>query len=116
MTEELEQKALDYANSLTMPRDNANYIYRNIKNAYIAGSIENGIQWHNLRKDPNDLPPQSSLYWDVSERVLGSYKIAKNQYITNILRYCYAENCWKLAEGTLNENIIAWCEIPQFKE
>ena len=73
-------------------------------------------QWHDLRKDPNDLPPQSSLYWDVSERVLASHKIANNQYTTNILRYSYVDKYWKSPESILYEGIIAWCELPQFKE
>ena len=67
--------------------------------SYIAGAIENGIQWHDLRKDPNDLPKDSGLFiihWKVG--TLNHYMIYK---------------------GTIKEphkDVIAWCEIPQFKE
>ena len=84
------------------------------KQAFLAGLKAGRPQWHDLRKDPNDLPPQSSLYWDVSERVLASHKIANNQYITNILRYSYVDKYWKSPESILYEGIIAWCKIPTF--
>lgn len=89
-------------------------ITKKVEEAFLAGLKAGRPQWHDLRKDLNDLPPQSCLYWDVSERVLGSYKIAQNQYITNISRYSYVDKCWILADGDLHENIIAWCEIPTF--
>jgi len=33
---------------------------------YVQGSTENGIQWHDLRKDPNDLPEAHPLNWVVA--------------------------------------------------
>ena len=30
---------------------------------YKLGAEENGAQWHDLRKDPNDLPKKNKSYW-----------------------------------------------------
>lgn len=58
MDETLKQKAEEYRASHThhAPILNVTLVNTSIEEAYIAGATENGIQWHNLRKDPNDLP------------------------------------------------------------
>ena len=99
MTKELKQKAEEYADTKVKDRKGYNARWELVRNAYIAGATENGIQWHDLRKDPNDLPKDSGLfiiYWKLG--VIDDYMVFK---------------------GTLNtphKDMIAWCEIPQFKE
>ena len=68
---------------------------------YEKGATENGIQWHDLRKDPNDLPKKNKSYW-VYIDCLGN----------KIYRSIVWQGCW------LGWNCIplAWCEEPQFKE
>lgn len=63
MTEELKQKAKNYAWNYPIPyslyekiEDKKEQMGEVIEQAYIAGVTENGIQWHDLRKDQNDLP------------------------------------------------------------
>ena len=66
------------------------------KQAYLAGAKENEIVWHDLRKDPNDLPKEDC---EVIIKCLGE-----------------EEDTWKFfsAEG-FPIKTIAWCEKPQFK-
>ncbi len=74
MTEELiKQKAEEYYDkTIYKPCKEKGWVddygdpYLNeedVKEAYIAGATENGIQWHDLRKDPNDLPPVAKKVW-----------------------------------------------------
>ena len=77
------------------------------RDGYIAGAIENGILWHDLRKDPNDLP-------------------AKGEYVLNqdgcMVKYCNQDNLeWMFCAAPNDElyqiaEVLRWCEIPQFKE
>lgn len=61
---------------------------------------ENGIQWHDLRKDPNDLPKEIRTVLDeAGDRF---YYFRGHFYYENDLRF----DCQP----------IAWCEIPQFEE
>ena len=66
-----------------------------------AGATENGIQWHDLRKDPNDLPKG----YQENTKFLCSDTEGKTLML---IRY---GSFW---QG--NIDIIAWCENPQFKE
>ena len=117
MTEELEQKAEEKyckncklrqeqclwawrkTNGLDMP-NNQNCSCKEVP-AYIAGATENGIVWHDLRKDPKDLPNDDRDV--INER--------------GMIVWC-KEGIWY--EGDVVMKIraypIAWCEIPQFKE
>lgn len=106
--EELEQKAEDYANKwlwfvkdLEMERKtDPKPEYIRIEEAYVAGATENGIQWHDLRKDPNDLPKDSHTVQDEDgERF-----------------YYFRGQFYYESDRFYNQKPIAWCEIPQFKE
>ena len=76
------------------------------KQAYIAGAKENGIVWHNLRKDPNDLPEKTEL---VLIKLVGCFVLG---WTDGIDFYNDCDN-YKIIPKEL---LIAWCEIPQFKE
>lgn len=114
MTEELEHKAEEYAKkSLKGFRE---YIYLDqaetkIEDAYIAGAIENGVQWHDLRKDPNDLPKDDRF-------VIGVYKVTPFDIAPKVETCCYSETLtgWSDIEGnSLYNEIERWFD-PQFKE
>ena len=68
---------------------------------YITGATENGIQWHDLRKDPNDLPNE--------EKDVLVY--SGEQWRMSVCRYFPQHKAWEAGSDT-----IAWCEIPTFKE
>ena len=76
--------------------------------AYLAGLHEGQLKWHDLRKDPNDLPKgdiwvlayyDKGVLWCRASR----RKFKDGTFWINSLHYTI-------------ENVIAWCEIPQFKE
>ena len=107
MNEELKQKAEVFATEFDYT-DNSNYENNYKKDSdkiayesYIAGATENGIQWHDLRKDPNDLPKKNKSYW-----------VYIDCQGNKIYRSIVWQGCW------LGWNCIplAWCEEPQFKE
>ena len=60
-------------------------------------------QWHDLRKDPNDLPKKNGDYW--------VYMNCCGNKITRALVWENGVFC-----NMYDATIIAWCEIPQFKE
>ena len=69
------------------------------KEAFLAGLKAGRPQWHDLRKDPNDLPK-------------GNYSVLVIiDYLALGKEYSIRENLKEDSKG-----IIAWCEIPQFKE
>lgn len=96
--------------------------YRVGKQAYIAGyteaqntitqcnrmALRNGIQWHDLRKDPKDLPNDDRIVYVAS---LSSYEAKENVFD-------YMFDSWLGDDWFYNavNDVIAWCENPQFKE
>ena len=80
--------------------------------AYIAGAKENGVEWHDLRKEPNDLPK-------VKE---GKTSGGMPYHISNVVQNQKGQHCWynykynKWCDNDyILDEVIAWCEIPQFK-
>ena len=72
-----------------------------VEKAYIAGAKENGIQWHDLRKNPNDLPEDT---YDVLDQA--GYKV----------HYNFFQNVWVNEKDKIDTQVIAWCEIPKYTE
>lgn len=77
--------------------------YRFAKKTYIDSAKENGIQLHDLRKDPNDLPKENCkvyLYAKDKEYYMGSFE----------------NGAWKYDGGfyASDDFVIAWCEKPTF--
>jgi len=69
--------------------------------------------WHDLRKDPNDLPKRIGL---CTEEVLISYKAPKPCSDFGYFRFDTKKwYSYETAERCKDE-VIAWCEIPTFKE
>ena len=115
MTEEqIKQKAEKHADAYATPDLDSSfraYIYEANKEGYIAGATENGIQWHDLRKDPNDLPEANWKNW-----VLAVYD--------NGILWCRARRevftdgvYWVNSLHNVIHDVIMWAriEIPQFK-
>ena len=76
---------------------------------YIAGLHEGQPKWHDLRKDPNDLPNEESILllerWNKQVAIGFYYKGGEFKR--------FNENIGLMVNIY---NVIAWCEIPQFKE
>ena len=108
MTENQIKKAKEYAMSRTYPRFDSvfisNFVHREIEGAYLLGAKENGIQWHDLRKDPNDLPKSSPFHEVLDENGM-------KMYYDDVLKKwnMFTQNGIVQARPP-----IAWCEIPTF--
>lgn len=99
-----EKEAEDYSDSVE-GYDLKTYSISDIKEAYIAGATENGIQWHKVAD--GDLPKDEDFKWCISD--IG------NPYVA---RWSEILNCW---EGTMCQEVCcpyAWKEIvlPEIKE
>ena len=79
-----------------------------MQKAYIAGATENGIVWHDLRKNPDDLPKRD-------ERFSTNVSIAVMTQDNNFAFYCFDDRKWYF-QGVEIGNVVAWCEIPKFEE
>ena len=75
------------------------YIHERIKQAFLTGLKAGRPQWHDLRKDPNDLPEDT---YDVLDQA--GYKV----------HYNFFQNVWVNEKDEIDEHVIAWCEIPTF--
>ena len=72
-----------------------------VRLAFLAGLKAGRPQWHDLRKAPNDLPEDT---YDVLDQA--GYKI----------HYNFFQNVWVNERDEIDNQVIAWCEIPEFKE
>ena len=112
----LEEKAENYCNYLQSemlaytpenPRQQRTVTLLDVEDAYIAGAKENGIQWHDLRKDSNDLPKESRNTFCVvlkngNERLMYWSTGRTKDVVTG--------------EHIPLDFIVRWFEIPQFEE
>lgn len=80
------------------------------RDGYITSAKENGVIWHDLRKNPNDLPKNQNevlcLLWEDSYYI-GYYSI-------NSKMWCFNE--FSLSEDENEDEVTAWCELPKFEE
>ena len=73
--------------------------------AYMQGAERYKLKWHDLRKDPNDLPePYTTVLDENSDKV---------EYIGYGKWQVYSEYYERYSEV---DPPIAWCELPTFKE
>ena len=113
--EELTQEAIEYA------REHDIYIcgeeywsLEDLAKAYIAGSIKNGTVWHDLSKNPKDLPESDgALVLGISKGYCGvSYPVTVTYTV------CFDGKIkWLIHAGAGKSeelDIIAWSEIPRF--
>ena len=105
MTEELEQKAEKYAQKYINHKMAIHDIFdlevvqKDITRLLIEFATENDIQWHDLRKDPNDLPDTNRFVHVQTMSDTGKAYYDKGWY-----------------SGQISGIVIAWCEEPKFKE
>lgn len=112
MTEkELKRKAKKWVRDNTRIEHSASFgeieVEPSAELGYIAGATENGIQWHDLRKDPNDLPKEDCEVFAIVKSDGTLYKSIENYYLDKTDTFDGWGTCQK---------VIAWCEIPRFKE
>ena len=77
--------------------------------------INKNLVWHDIREDKNDLPKE----FDIIQKKFGSWEerrathIVQNQDGEHV---CCLNGKWYYEEGGEAKYVIAWCEIPSFKE
>lgn len=88
------------------PKNAVTYIDE-LKQAHLDGLAEGRKEkWHDLRKDPNDLPKESGDYWC---KLKEQRRYAFEVYYKDSLFY-KSKSRWE------ELGIIAWCELPEFEE
>ena len=76
-----------------------------VKELIAIGLAEGKPKWHDLRKDPNDLPKHSGLYCVQCGEVREYVKEEKSWFTVHF------EPCINRTEET-----YLWCELPKFEE
>lgn len=87
---------------LALPSANIIRAYNNA----IKALEKNGIQWHNLRKEPNDLP-------DKYRYVIAIFYDCLHDEIKPCIARLRDDSEWEV-NGQVYSNVVAWTEIPQF--
>ena len=105
----LEEKAKEYAhNNYEILIDTINaYVTSEayLEQGYLAGAKENSTQWHDLRKDPTDLPKRDIRFsTHISIPVLTQ--------TSGFAFYQFDDKKWYFQGKEID--VIAWCEIPTF--
>ena len=110
---ELEAKAKDCIENHThklVDKPTKQDIYLREESIFISGyklgATENGIQWHDLRKDPNDLPKEDCEVFAIVESDGTLYKSVENYFLDKTDTFDGWGTCQK---------VVAWFD-PQFKE
>lgn len=106
-----------------------NFDDSDMKEAFNAGakepfscSYENGAvpMWHDLRKNPDDLPPERE---PVLCRIIQSgskYTLAAwwtdTLFDKGVKQWWYYNNTGTVEKNMIKTAVIAWCEFPKFEE
>ena len=88
---------------------------------FLTGLKAGRPQWHDLRKDPNDLPKE----YDTIRESFGIYP--KDETFHTVLNqdgeyvHCFSGTWYYIYEEdstgeTMRADVIAWCEIPTFNK
>ena len=113
---ELEKKAEQYA--LDSGYEKGKPDFWTVTQAYIAGAKANDAQWHDIRKDPNDLPKE----FDIIRKAFGVHPEEKHIHIVvnqigEYVHYMYGNWYYVHEEDMIGccpkADVIAWREIPQ---
>lgn len=78
---------------------------RYFKKAFLAGLKAGKPKWHDIRKNPDDLPKHSGLYC-VQCAEVREYEKEEKSWFTVHFDPC--RNC--------TEDTYLWCELPKFEE
>jgi len=113
--EEIKELAREYINGCTKRADFViltEGILSDFIDLFVAGfmkcsELHEAIKWHDLTKDPNDLPPADPMLPRCSIQVFGTAKTPMHYDFTN------REWVSDLSYETVNP--IAWYDIPDYE-
>ena len=83
----------------------------------IVTDFNKANEWHDLRKDPNDLPTRENLH-NFSKCVLCALKFDDFVFY-QVMSLHYPSKTWIVVDSDKNysnKNVIAWCELTKFEE
>lgn len=111
-----EEKAEEYAIKITDELRNKGFLtneeidqrYAGIVQGVLYGLAEGKPKWHDLRKNPNDLPKETGHYLTDDGEYIYDADRKKWRTLT-----CMA--CWDF-HWLDDEDVIAWTELPKFEE
>ena len=112
----LEEKAKKLASAVPLRRDIPfqDYIRTQLASMYYTGAVENGIIWHSLKKDPNDLPKFGhEVLNEDGDKVRYEPSGYSEQYPLLSGWIAFSENEERDVEV---DAPVAWCEVPKYKE
>ena len=110
----IEQKAEKYLKAHNYTGGYIGYFAEGYcRQAYIAGAKENGVVWHNLKENPDDLPhtPKDADEWKLVWGHDGN-----QWFYTENQKEWYTRNSYDNDWGSGCKALIAWAEIPTFEE
>lgn len=96
------------------------YITEGKRLGYIAGAKENGNVWHDLTKNPDDLPIEPDILKNEPESHRYEWFIVAGVGKSMRALYSFAKEKWFIdyEEMRIGANYfepIAWCDFPQFE-
>lgn len=99
-------------------------IYDYMESACLAGIKAGKPKWHDLRKSPNDLPKESDrylCYWEGGEQWIMDFEAEVNSfgYWCNVYdkqSLGFVDSVFETIKERGEDEVIAWCELPKFKE
>ena len=84
------------------------------RDGYIDGATEKGIVWHDLRKNPQDLPESGKwILCKGNAEYFDPYFVAMTDEVNDNEVFLVG---YESDDTNGFEDVIAWAEIPQFKE
>lgn len=135
--DKLSMASMPYAQYLRMSQNEDNYLDF-VKKLHKKGLIESEkgrygtteckikdntdfIIWHNLQKNPADLPLESEFLKDDPDNHRYEWFIVATVGKTHRALYSFSKKKWfidyeEMMIGTSYFEPIAWCEFPEFKE
>lgn len=82
------------------------FSFSDIEQAFLAGLRAGRPQWHDLRKDPNDLPTNTGLY------LIFYYNAFFNDRVRCIARYLPDRKEFLNLSIEDGDEVVAWQELP----
>ena len=116
--EELAEQFADNINgleltcSLIAAKDKSHAYRLGRYDGFLAGLNTGRPKWHDLRKDPNDLPPMIEDERKISQNVW----LHVGNWGSETGYYNYNKNVWMIRCRKVDLPVLGWIEIPKFKE
>lgn len=108
--EELEEKSKEYALNKWEGQCPWGAIQQGYKDGYLEGLHEVQPKWHKVAD--GDLPKKEGEYLICYQTDAGYKNTFSLKWATNGGKYHWYDDAYE----TYDEGVIAWCEIPQFKD